>query len=257
MELGDSPPRFTLLSVIAGTFSVGARTPLRAPHSRILKNEEDDVLRRRVCVGALTGAALVALAIPAWAHAELTVESVPADTMQELTLRVPEERAGDVTNMVEIQLPQDFRDVACGEKAGWSCVVDTTAAQPVVTFTRTDPSAPTDDAYRFTVHTPATPGAFTLPTVQSYASGTAIRWIGPEDSDEPAPRLVTTAGGAVVLAAPDQDDKDHGEMPQGGAPTGAGGTASALVPTTAVLLGVSATALVGGLLALPRRRRRS
>ncbi|MGH8930989.1 MAG: DUF1775 domain-containing protein [Egibacteraceae bacterium] len=222
-------------------------------------------MRRRFVGAMLTGVVLVALAAPAWAHAELTVASVPADTVQSLQLHVPEELQGDRTDTVEIQVPAGFRDATCGEKAGWSCTVDASAAQPVVTFTRVDPSVQADALYPFTVHTPAEPGTFTLPTVQSYASGTAVQWIGAEGSEEPAPVLVTTAGGAVVPAAEGEEehhdeghDEDHGEMPVGGAQTGAGGAATSgigVMGITATLLGIGCAALLGGLVALPRRRR--
>jgi len=137
------------------------------------------------------------------------------------------------------------------------------AAQPVVTFTRVDPSVQTDDLYTFTVTTPAEPGTFPLPTVQSYASGTAVQWIGAEGSDEPAPVLVTTAGGAAVPAAEGAEGhheghggEDHGEAPVGGAQTGAGGAAGSGVISTVVLLGIACAAVVGGVAVMPRRLRR-
>lgn len=73
----------------------------------------------------LTGVVLVALAAPAWAQAELTVESVPAGTTQQLHMEVPGEREGDATNQVEIQLPSELTEAMCGQKAGWSCTEDT------------------------------------------------------------------------------------------------------------------------------------
>ncbi len=73
--------------------------------------------RHAVCA-VVTGVVLVALAVSAWPHAELTVSSVPAGTVQSLQMRVPEERQGDRTDMVEVQLPAGFADVACGQKAG-------------------------------------------------------------------------------------------------------------------------------------------
>ncbi|MGH8932446.1 MAG: DUF1775 domain-containing protein [Egibacteraceae bacterium] len=226
-------------------------------------------MRRRFVGALLTGVALVALAAPAWAHATLTAASVPAGTAQHLQMRVPEEHQGDRTDKIEIQMPAGFRDVACGEKAGWSCVVDTSGTQPVVTFTRADPSAQADDRYQFTVHTPAQPGTFTLPAVQSYASGTAVQWIGPQGSGEPAPVLVTTAAGAAVPAAEDEGahhdeghgedahhDEDHGQIPVGGAATGGGGAATSGIGVTAVLLvGIGCATLLAGLAAMPRRRR--
>lgn len=132
--------------------------------------------------------------------------------------------------------------------------------QPVVTFTRTDQAAQGDELFPFSVRTPAQPGEFTLPTVQTYESGTAVQWIGPEDSEELAPVLLTT-GGAVVPAAleeaeehTDPAEEDHGEMPHGGAQTGAGGSAQAGYPRLPLML-AGVAALLGAVATLLRWRR--
>ncbi|MGH8905719.1 MAG: DUF1775 domain-containing protein [Egibacteraceae bacterium] len=216
-------------------------------------------MRTHVVAAVVTGAVLVALAGPAWAHAELTVSSVPAGTVQSLQMHVPEERQGDRTDKVQIQVPAGFVEITCEQKAGWSCTVDTSAAQPIVAFTRVDLSIQADELYPFSVRTPAGPGTFTLPTVQSYASGTVRQWIGAEGSDEPAPVLVTTGGGAVVPAAEAEEehhDRDQSEIPVAGVETEAGGAATSGTGVTAALLGIGCAALLGVLVAMSRRRRR-
>jgi LPXTG-motif cell wall-anchored protein len=216
----------------------------------------------RMTIGLLTSVALIVLAGPAWPHARLTVESVPAGTVQQLQMRVAEERQGDVTTKVEIQVPQGFAGVVCGQKAGWSCTVDTAGTQPVVTFTRTDPSATLEEPLPFSVRTPAQPGTFAFPTVQTYASGTLVQWIGPQDADEPAPVLATTAGDQAVPAVPPavsgeehaQHAEGHEQLSRDEAPTGAGETASTGSAVAAVAVAVGVIALLGGLFVIRRRR---
>jgi MYXO-CTERM domain-containing protein len=217
----------------------------------------------RTTIGLLTSVTLIMLAAPAWAHARLTVQSVPAGSEQQLMMTVAEERAGDVTTKVEIQVPQGFTDVTCGQKAGWSCTVDTSGTQPVVTFTRTDPSATLEEPLLFSVRTPAQPGTFAFPTVQTYVSGTLVQWIGSQGTDKPAPVLATTADDQAVPAVPPavsgeepaQQDEGQEQLPSGEAPADAVETAPTGSATAAVVVAVVAVALLGGLLVMRRRRR--
>lgn len=142
---------------------------------------------------ALAAALLVLLATPAGAHAALTTASSPAGAVADLQMRVPEERDGDATTAVAIQVPAGFSGVACGTKAAFACAVTTDGDASVVTYTR-DPagSAVADDLYPLVAQAPAELGTYPLPTVQTYASGTVVRWIG-DGGDEPAPELEVTA----------------------------------------------------------------
>ena len=60
-------------------------------------------------------------------------------------------------------------------------------------------------------HAPATPGKqLVFPTIQTYASGKVVRWIGAETSDTPAPRVTLEAAAGnttttTTTAAPSKD----------------------------------------------------
>ena len=44
--------------------------------------------------------------------------------------------------------------------------------------------------------------ALTFKAVQTYSAGEVVRWIGPEGSDNPAPKVTLTAGSDEHHAAP-------------------------------------------------------
>jgi hypothetical protein len=49
---------------------------------------------------------------------------------------------------------------------------------------------------------PEDAGTYQFPTVQTYSNGDVVRWIGPEDSDEPAPALTVEEGGDTTTSSP-------------------------------------------------------
>jgi periplasmic copper chaperone A len=90
--------------------------------------------------------------------------------------------------------------------------------------------------------------ALTFKAVQTYDSGEVVRWIGPPDSDEPAPQVELTAaeeeGGAAAPAAPQPAADSGGD-------DGGGDTLSIIA------LIVGAAGLAAGLFALLRGRSRT
>jgi uncharacterized protein YcnI len=164
--------------------------------------------RRSARVAALAVgvvAIVVGLATPASAHASFAgPSSYPSSTDQRLTLDVPHERGDGPNNVkVEVFLPADWRANGCESAAPWHCSVETSDGRPVVRWTKDAGAGPTasDEQFVFNARTGA-PGRATFPVVQTYSTGETVRWIGPPDSDEPAPYLDITA--APSSTAPPQ-----------------------------------------------------
>jgi hypothetical protein len=85
-----------------------------------------------------------------------------------------------------------------------------------------------------------------FPAVQTYANGEVVRWIGPPDAEEPAPRVKLTAAEGEEPAAATQP-----AAPAGGDGDDAGGTDT----LTVVALVLGAAGLAAGLAALLARSR--
>lgn len=125
----------------------------------------------------------------ALAHASFDVAQVPADSTQEVVLRVPLEREA-VNDLVEVLVPGAFAVDDCGGADGWTCAQDeTTDGDTVVTFERA-PDGPGDtERFALTLTAPAEEGVYVFPTIQTYDDGEEAAWIGEPGSDQPAPRI--------------------------------------------------------------------
>jgi uncharacterized protein YcnI len=162
--------------------------------------------RRRVLTAALVFGSIVALA-PATAFAHVEFEDAPAsvapNTDIDLTLHVPNERAATNFNVgVAVQLPEGWTGVVCVEKPTWTCEMTTESDRVVVHFDKDEGAAAAEDeTFEFTLHSSATLGTATFPTIQTYDTGEEVAWIGEPDSDEPAPTLEVAEGGATTTSA--------------------------------------------------------
>lgn len=163
---------------------------------------------------ALAAGVIAALAIPAAAHAHVTLQpnSAAAGGYTRLDVRVPNERDDASTQKVEVQFPDGFASASYEPVEGWTVEVERGKfAQPIqtddgeltegikqITWTAED----SDDAippggfrdFGLSVRIPDQPGeALTFKALQTYTSGEVVRWIGAEDSDNPAPTVEVTA----------------------------------------------------------------
>ena len=168
---------------------------------------------------------LLALATTAAAHVTIQPEEAPAGGFTRLDVRVPNERDNASTTKVEVQFPPGFLSVSTEPVPGWN--IDTTMRrldQPVeqfgeqvteevgrITFTSAgEANAVQPNQFQdfgLSVGVPdRRPGtALTFKAVQTYSNGEVVRWIGPPDSEEPAPQVrLTTAEEEGGAAAPAQ-----------------------------------------------------
>jgi periplasmic copper chaperone A len=194
---------------------------------------------RRYILGVALAAPFV-LAPLASAHVTLQPEEAPAGGFTRLDVRVPNERDNAGTTKVDVQFPPGFLFVSTEPVPGWNAEVTMRKLdKPVEQFGEQITEAV--DRVTFTADGEANqirPGEFrdfglsvgvpdnkpgsklTFKSLQTYSSGEVVRWIGPPDSEEPAPQVTLTAaeeeGGAAQPAAQqpqapaaDEDDESN------------------------------------------------
>ena len=166
--------------------------------------------------------AVAALAVPAAAQAHVTLQptSAPAGAFTVLDVRVPTERDNASTAKIDVQFPTGFAAVSYQAVPGWRVKVITKKLDKPV---QTDDGEITEgvDTITWTAKSEADaipPGAFedfglsvqipgkagdklTFKALQTYTGGEVVRWIGAEDSENPAPIVSVTDGDAAAPAA--------------------------------------------------------
>jgi periplasmic copper chaperone A len=180
----------------------------------------------------ILGAALVAvlaLASTAGAHVTLQPEEAPAGGFTRLDLRVPNERDNADTTKIDVQFPPGFLSVSYEPVPGWDMkITKRKLDKPVeqfgeqvteevgrITFTGGAIRPGEFQDFGLSVGVPDKPGStVTFKALQTYSNGEVSRWIGPPDSEEPAPQVKLTAaeaeagGGGAQPAAPAAEEGD-------------------------------------------------
>jgi uncharacterized protein YcnI len=219
----------------------------------------------------VAAAAIVSLVLApaAAAHVTLQPDQAPAGGFTRLDVRVPTERDNASTTKVEVQFPPGFLSVSTEPVPGWDAQIRMRKLdKPVeqfgervteevdrVTFTAgggANAIGPGEfQDFGLSVGVPDKPNAtLRFPAVQTYSNGEVVRWIGPPDSEEPAPTVELTAaaaeGGAAEEPAQEQapaaseDDDDS----------------SNTLSIIALIVGIAGLAAGLGALLMARRRTR-
>jgi uncharacterized protein YcnI len=221
---------------------------------------------RSYILGVALAAPLV-LAPVASAHVTLQPEEAPAGGFTRLDVRVPTERDNASTTEVDVQFPPGFLFVSTEPVPGWNSEITMRKLdKPVEQFGERI----TEEVDRVTLTADGEgigPGQFqdfglslgvpdkagstlTFKAVQTYSNGEVVRWIGPPDSESPAPQVKLTAaeeeGGAAQPAA---------EQPQ--APAAEENDDSGSDTLSIIALIVGGLGLAAGLAALLTGRRRA
>jgi periplasmic copper chaperone A len=171
---------------------------------------------------AAVGVAILALAPTAGAHVTLQPEQAPAGGFTRLDVRVPNERDNAGTTKVEVQMPPGFIFASYEPVPGWDIELSMRKLdKPVEVFGEQQ----TEEVGQitFTADGEANairPGEFqdfglslgmpegkagsklTFKSLQTYSNGEVVRWIGPPDSEEPAPQVELTAAEEEAASAP-------------------------------------------------------
>jgi len=226
---------------------------------------------------ALTAVAALALLAPAaaQAHVSLHPNEVPVGSFATLDIRVPNETDNANTVKLAVQFPPGFLDVSTEYMPGWSAEVKTTKlAKPVQTDDGEvteqvkeivwsghggEGKIPPEQFLNFPISTeiPGKAGEeLTFKVLQYYDNGEVVRWIGPPDSEEPAPQIdVTAEGGALqdVAGSETAPPSPSTESAEEGEASGSSDSASKGLGIAALVVG--ALGLIAGGAALIRSRR--
>lgn len=170
---------------------------------------------KRTAIPAVVAAALIAPTAAA-AHVSVHPNAVPAGANATLDIRVPTESDTAKTTKLQVKFPPGFIGVSTQPPPGWTAKVLTAKlAEPVQTddgpidteVSEVDWTAsssagiPPGQFANFPISV-ALPGhagqVLTFKTVQTYSDGKVVRWIGPPNSDQPAPTIDVTAKGGVL-----------------------------------------------------------
>ena len=155
---------------------------------------------KRIIAGMAGG--LLAVMLPGIASAHVTVKpnEVVAGGFQTFFVQVPNERDDASTTKVEIEFPHAFASVSFQPKPGWKRTVkmvtfdepieafgeEVTEGVGTVTWSGGEIAPGEFETFYFSAGT-VPEGELVFPSLQTYSSGEVVRWIGPPDSDEPAP----------------------------------------------------------------------
>jgi periplasmic copper chaperone A len=199
---------------------------------------EDPNHMTRKTIAVLTAAG--ALALPATAGAHVTIQPTEAQAggFARLDVRVPNERDDAGTTKVAVKIPPGIFFASYEPQDGWGVEIkkrkldqpkevfgeEQTEEVDTITFTgRGDDQIGPGQFVDFglSVNVPEGDAGTQLkfPATQTYSSGEVVRWIRPEDAEEPAPLVTLTAaeseatdshGGAqesAGISAAEVDDK--------------------------------------------------
>ena len=212
----------------------------------------------------------LALAPAAAAHVTVQPEEAPAGGFTRLDLRVPNERDDASTTKVEVQFPPGFLSVSTEPVPGWNAEITmrkldkpvqqfgervTEEVDRLILTANGEANALGPGEFRdfgLSVGVPDKPNAtLRFPAIQTYSSGEVVRWIGPPDSEEPAPQVELTAaeaeGGASEEQAAQQQAPAAGDDDDGGSNT---------LSIIALIVGIAGLAAGVGALLMVRRRPR-
>jgi uncharacterized protein YcnI len=161
---------------------------------------------RAAPIAAAVAAALV-LAPAAAAHVTLNPREWEADGFARFAIRVPNEREDAATTRVTLRFPEQILSASFQPIEGWRRTVKmarldepievegerVTERIDTVTWSGGRIRPGEFEEFGVSFRTPNEPGTeLAFPAVQTYSSGEVVRWIGPPDADEPAPRVAIT-----------------------------------------------------------------
>ena len=206
-----APPSASPATGASRSPHASASSTSTAPRSRSRSSEafhemDDPARRRRGAAGPRRRAA----------HVTVQPSTAPAGGFTRLDVRVPNERDDAGTIKVDLKLPPGFLYASYESVPGWTVkVTREKLAKPVkvegfdvteqvgrITWTgdgKQGVIAPGQFRdFGLSVAMPkGKPGSkLTFKALQTYEGGEVVRWIGPEDADEPAPTVTLTAAGA-------------------------------------------------------------
>jgi uncharacterized protein len=228
-----------------------------------------------------TAVAVLVLALPAAASAHVTLQpnTAPTGGFARLDVRVPNERDDKGTIKVDVQMPPGIVSASYEPVPGWkTTVTKEKLAKPIkvegldvneqisrITWTGNgkqgviEPGQFQDFGLSLAIPKGEPGTKLTFKALQTYQGGEIVRWIGPEDADEPAPTVTLTAGGeggghgAPSQTAPAADHDDTAATSAPAADSGSDDDGSDTLALVALVVG--AAGLITGAAGLMVARR--
>jgi uncharacterized protein len=178
--------------------------------------------------------AAITIAPAAGAHVTVNPPEWEAGGFARFAVRVPNERDDADTTRITLRLPEEVLSASFQPVEGWKRTVEMAELDPPVTVEGEQVTERIDTVtwsgsrirpgefqeFGLSIRVPDEPGTeLVFPTVQTYSGGEVVRWIGPADADEPAPRVAVvepaeeegaTAPAETAVPASAQGDDDDG-----------------------------------------------
>ena len=153
---------------------------------------------------SLLGAAAVALALPgrALAHVEVVPATSPPGVMERYGIRIPTEKPVP-TVRVEVEFPNGLRVADIEASPGWQVTVQTESSGRPIGAVWEGGSIPAGQFAEFGLRAENPEGEAQLrwSVIQTYADGTEVQWIGPQNAEFPA--ATTRVSGRPLFASVD------------------------------------------------------
>ena len=176
----------------------------------------------KITAGVIALVAALITAQAAAAHVTLNPNEWEAGGFARFSVRVPNERDNADTTEVTVRFPQSIISASFQPIPGWERSIEMEPLdQPVeeegeqitehiasVTWTGGTIKPGEFQEFGISFRVPETPGEdLVFPSIQTYSNGEVVRWVGPPDSDEPAPIVTVTEpaeeeGGGQPAASP-------------------------------------------------------
>ena len=197
---------------------------------------------KKVLLGALAAAALVATAAPALAHVTVQPNEAIVGSFSRFVVRVPNERPDASTVKVEVKFPP-VAFVSFEPKDGWERKVKNVKLdEPIEAFgqeiTESVGSVTWSGGkigpgefleFGFSARMPEEEGPIVFEAIQTYDSGEVVRWVGAADSEEPAAQVTVydlglEEGQGQLGAVAELREQSGSEEPADGDDAGGGET---------------------------------
>jgi uncharacterized protein len=264
---GPLPPRsFPRGGVLLAMALAGRGPPPQARHlltdgTHDRSNRQRKEAMKLKSILALVVVAVLALPAAAAAHVTLQPNEAAAGSFTVLDVRVPNETEDANTTRVDVLFPPGFAEASYQPVPGWSVkVIKEKLAKPV----QTDDGPVTEGVHEIiwsggkiapgefmdfplSVQIPGKAGdALTFKALQTYDNGEVVRWIGPPNSEEPAPQVLVTA---------EEEEGGHASISEGSEESSSDDSDSASKGLGIAALILGALGLLAGGTALVRSRR--
>lgn len=200
--------------------------------------------------------ALVALTPQAFGHAVVQPPASRPAEQQVYTLTVPSERGSNVVG-VSMQVPPEVESLLVRKTPGWKVRIEREGDRvAVVRWSGGRIGRGEYDSFRFIARNPVQAGELEWKVIQKYTDATD-RWIGPPESEQPAPRTNITEQAEPLDVINTEEGAVKAEQTGSDTPASDGGGRDGDSNTVPIVLGVAAlvTALAALILALSNRRR--